>query len=221
MTIEPGGIIGDIQEETIVFTDSNTTQGGSDDEQEETGESGAGTDTPKTASKSGSKSAFKPKKPKRGGLTQVGKDLWAPWTGGKPKTDWSGLEVPKPSSIEPNQYRSTSVSGLSKGQHYRTQGLSSKFSRTKDLMTFQEKVMDHLVDHGLDTITYLTDPGDSSKLVSVLTDHGRFNLKEGVKLRTTYQASTSMSMTMPTRRMPRGSSWTVWMMTLRSNSGKT
>ena len=127
MTIEPGGIIGDIQEETIVFTDSDTTQGGSDDEQEETGGSGAGTSTPKTASKL----MFKPKKPKRGGLSQIGKDLWAPWTGGKPKTDWSGLGVPKPSSIEPNQYRATTVSGLSKGQHLRTQGLSSKFSTNK------------------------------------------------------------------------------------------
>ena len=56
-------------------------------------------------------SSFKPKKPKFGGLSQVGPDSYAAWTGGKPKTDWTELEDPKPADIQPNQFRATSVSG--------------------------------------------------------------------------------------------------------------
>ena len=59
-----------------------------------------------------SSTSFKPKKPKFGGIEQVGTDSWAIWTGGKPKTDFSELEDTSPSEIQPNQYRATSVSTL-------------------------------------------------------------------------------------------------------------
>jgi len=52
---------------------------------------------------------FKPKEPKFGGLTEVGTDIWAPWTGGKPKADWSELEENSPTTIIATQYRSTSI----------------------------------------------------------------------------------------------------------------
>ena len=159
------------EEEEIDFTSGPTTGGGTPD----TGSGPAGTTTTTP------RMAFKPNAPKRGGLMQVGTDQWAPWTGGKPKVDWSGLEVPNPSSIEPNQYRSVSIGAAAKGQYYRTQGLTTKFSRTKDLMDFQQKMLDHFVEHGMDTITYLPDPGQKNQLVSIMSDHGKFNLKEGVE----------------------------------------
>ena len=124
---------------------------------------------------------FKPKPPKFGGLKQVSNDTWAAWTGGKPHTDWTGLADPIPSTIDPNQFRVTSISSRAKSKAYRVQGLPKKFSRTGDLQVFQKKVWKHLVEHGLDTITYMTDPTDEKKVVSVVDSHARFDVKEGIK----------------------------------------
>ena len=129
-----------------------------------------------------SRKTFKQAKPTMGGLVEVGTDVWAAWTGGKPKADWSGLDEPNPTSIKPKQYRLTSVSAASKSEHYRTLGMTTKFGRKKDLLTFERKLMEHLEENGLDTITYIPDPGDSTNVVSVVSDHGRFNHDEdGVK----------------------------------------
>ena len=129
-----------------------------------------------------SRKTFKQAKPTMGGLVEVGTDVWAAWTGGKPKADWSGLDEPNPTSIKPKQYRLASVSAASKSEHYRTQGMTTKFGRKKDLLTFERKLMEHLEENGLDTITYIPDPGDSTNVVSVVSDHGRFNHDEdGIK----------------------------------------
>lgn len=48
--------------------------------------------------------------------------------------------------------------------------------------TFEKKIMKHFVQHGLDTITYLANPSKSeadAEVVSVVTNHGLFNLKVG------------------------------------------
>ena len=57
-----------------------------------------------------SSTSFKPKKPRFGGIKQLGTDTWAVWTGGKPKNDYSELENTTPTEIQPNQHRATSVS---------------------------------------------------------------------------------------------------------------
>ena len=128
---------------------------------------------PSTATTTSSTS-FKPKKPKFGGIEQVGSESWAVWTGGKPKTDFSELEDTSPSEIQPNQYRATSVSKQAKSQSYRRQGLDPKFSKGDDLLLFQTNVMSHLEDHGLDTITYIADPTDPTKNVSIVHHYGKF-----------------------------------------------
>ena len=50
-----------------------------------------------------------------------------------------------------------------------------------DLQLFQQDMLDHLKDKGMNTISYLPDPGDAQKMIYVVTDHGRFNLKQAVK----------------------------------------
>ena len=125
---------------------------------------------------------FKPTKPKFGDIYEVGTDSWAAWTGGKPKADWTGLENPTPVAVAPNQYRTTSIGGQAKSQAYRVKGLENKFSRNSDLQTFEKKMWIRLVEYGLDTITYLSDPTDPKEVVSVITEHARFNVKDGVKL---------------------------------------
>ena len=91
-----------------------------------------------------------------------------PWTGGKPSADWSTQENTNP-AIQPNWYMPNTVVGLTKSQYYRT--LEVKFTRDSDLMAFQRTGMDKLEKFGMDIITYLPNPADMTKLVSVITDY--------------------------------------------------
>ena len=45
------------------------------------------------------KTSFKPNKPKFGNVSEVAKDSWVTWTGGKPNADWTGSETPSPLKI--------------------------------------------------------------------------------------------------------------------------
>lgn len=116
--------------------------------------------------------------PTMGGKQALSDSSQAIWTGGKPNRTWTALEDPVPSSINPTQFRPTSIGSSTKSQHYRTTGLPTKFSRDSDLLTFQKKVLNHLEDYGLDTITYLPSPTDDSQMISVVPNHARFTLKQ-------------------------------------------
>ena len=128
---------------------------------------------------------IKPTVPKFGDLVEISKDHFVAWTGGKPKADWTGLENPSPPSIDPNQYRVSSISSRAKSKAYRTKGLEKKFTCTSDLLVFQKKVWKHLVEYGLDTITYVPDPAASmntttglpTKVMLVITGHSRYTVK--------------------------------------------
>ena len=121
----------------------------------------------------------KPKKPKMGGLTEVATNTWVPWTGGKPKEDWSGLKDPSP-AVEPNWYRPTSVSTATKNQQYRIAGIG-ELTKSGDLMTFQRMFQDKLEEYGMDGISYLPNPANPKQLIKVVSEHGWYNLKDGVK----------------------------------------
>ena len=132
-------------------------------------------------SNSGGTTVFRPTKPKFGDVVEVGTDLWAAWTGGKPRADWSGLEEPDPTNVSPNMYRPSSIYSQAKSRPYRIQGLETKFGKEDDLQTFERQVMKHLTTHGMDTITYLQNPTEAGEVVSVVTGHGLFTAKEGIK----------------------------------------
>ena len=138
----------------------------------------SGTNASPTA---GSKT-FKPVKPTFGDIAEVGTDIWAAWTGGKPKADWSELEDTKPTTITATQYRATSITSQAKSRAYRVAGYATKFTRSSDLQTFEKKIMKHFVAYDMDTITYVENPTDSKSVVSVITNHGLFTLKGGSKL---------------------------------------
>ncbi len=124
---------------------------------------------------------FKPTTPKFGGVQETGSQTWDVWTGGKPKADWSGLEDPTPAIIKATQFRPSSVTSQAKSHHYRVMGPDTKFTRDSELLNFQKKILKHLKLHGMDTVTYLEDPTDTSRVVSVIEDHAKFNVKEGIK----------------------------------------
>ena len=124
---------------------------------------------------------YQPTKPKMGGVEKQSDSSFTAWTGGQPNPKWLGLKDPTPSTIMATQYRPTSIGSATKGQHYRTLGVEPKFTRKTDLLTFQKKFMDHLKQHGMDTITYLSDPGNVLQTVSVVNQHAQFTLKEAMK----------------------------------------
>ena len=119
---------------------------------------------------------IKPTVPKNGGVVKTPDGKWDVWTGGKPKHDWTGLDNSSAKTFEsPNQLRATSRYSQ-KGYNYRKTGTKTKFGSDDDLTPFQDTVMEHLKDTGMDSISYLPDPKDTTKMISVITSHSRFTI---------------------------------------------
>lgn len=118
-----------------------------------------------------------PTAPTHGGIVQIDATTHALWVGGKPKADWSGLD---PSAltepVAPTQFRPQGISSAAKGHSLRERGLDIKFSRASDLENLEHQVWRHLVNHGLDTITYVPDPVDNNIMVNCVKEHGRFSV---------------------------------------------
>jgi hypothetical protein len=117
-----------------------------------------------------------------GGLSQLTKNESSVWTGGQPKFDWSGLEGNPQSYTSPNQLRPVSVAAAQKSYNHRKAGMATKYSRNDDLFDFQKSIWDHLSDTGMDTIAFLPDPGDPSRMMNVVKEHSRFTLATAKKL---------------------------------------
>ena len=119
----------------------------------------------------------KPIKPIMGGLVvALVKNEWSAWTGGKPNSDWSGLETVISENTSPNQLRPVYASAAQKGYNHRRTGLTSKFTPSSDLAVFQTAIWNHLVDTGMDSIAYLQDPEDDKKMSNVVKAHARYTV---------------------------------------------
>ena len=125
----------------------------------------------------------KPQTPIMGGITLLAKDEWVAWTGGTPKADWSGLD---PSSLTtnttPNQLRPLYASSSQKRYNHRRTGLTNVYSPSADLTVFQNAVWNHLLDTGIDSIAYLQDPEDGSRMTNVVKSHARFTVQSAKSL---------------------------------------
>ena len=116
-----------------------------------------------------------PKSPTMGGLILVGKDDYMAWTGGKPNVEWTSLVVKNTRNVSAPQYRPIGHKSIQPHIH-RVRGLKNKFERSSELEVFVTNVAEHLKKNGLDTIAYLRDPADKTKMLSVVEHHGRFTL---------------------------------------------
>ena len=124
-------------------------------------------------------------KPIMGGLVALVKDEYSPWTGGKPNCDWTALAEPAATeNTSPNQLRPVYASAAQKGYNHRRTGLTSPFSATSDLSVFQNAVWNHLLDTGMDTIAYLQDPEDQTKMTNVVKSHARYTVESAKTLST-------------------------------------
>ena len=121
---------------------------------------------------------FTPPTPKIGGIAKINNIELCAWTGGKPKRDWSALDPGASTApVSPNQYRSTNVSASQKGHSFRQKGLDTLFKRNADLNSFQHHIWTHVVDCGLDSVTYAPDPIDSTRMSCIIHEHTRFSLE--------------------------------------------
>ena len=118
---------------------------------------------------------LKPKDPLMGTCeeTFMGSNVFYYVFGGKPKADWSGIQDLSDRSMSDLCFRSLDPVAGQKSSHYRTKGLSTKFGTKSNLADFQTEVWDHLVKHGLDTISYLPDPRNNSQVLCAVTKHAQ------------------------------------------------
>lgn len=133
--------------------------------------------------------AFRPAKPKMGDIIQVSTSEWCAWTGGKPKSDWSGLDDKAAASPSDDyQLRPSSPGSSQKSTKVRETGLDTKFGRNSHLLDFVDVVKAYLERTGMDTISYLEDPSNAGTVVSVVHNYSKFSLADAIasarKLRT-------------------------------------
>ena len=125
----------------------------------------------------------KPLKPIMGAVTALSKDSWSAWTGDMPKADWTSLDPSAQlDTTSPSQLRPVYVSAAQKGYNHRRTGMSTPFKPADDLTSFQNPVWDHLTDTGMDTIAYLLDPTDETKMSNVVKSHARYTVQSAAGL---------------------------------------
>ena len=138
-------------------------------------------DTPAETSavSAGAANPVKPLDPIMGKFFETikGSGNWNASLGGIPKSDWSGLADMGTvgSSL---RYRPLNPSRDQTGQKEGCKGLSTPFKEGHIVQDFQEEVWNHFTMHGLDIITYLQDPQDNTKVLSVVLDHPKFRADE-------------------------------------------
>jgi hypothetical protein len=127
------------------------------------------------------KTPFKPKPPTIGGIKELTPTDYVAWTGGKPNLQWTAIDSNDRGYTSPGQFRSHSVSTSQKSHETRQTGLSIKMTKKGDLKRFETNVWSHLQDKGLDTIAYLPDAVDTTRVSSVVTEYTRFSVDSATK----------------------------------------
>lgn len=117
--------------------------------------------------------------PLMGDVTDNGTVNAAAWTGGKPKTDWSGLENPGIGMFSPNCIRNLKIADKVKTYNYRIAAPTQKFTvgdDTFDLVSYTKLVFDHMNDTGMDTIMHVASLIDSTVMVNVVKNNEQVTL---------------------------------------------
>ena len=96
------------------------------------------------------------------------------YVGGKPLSDWSGLDPSTESEITPNKHRGESHKEA-KQYHYRTKGFDVKITPKDDIRETSRNVFDHLVYYGLDTIGYFNDPANPGTMEHIVEKPNKFS----------------------------------------------
>ena len=112
---------------------------------------------------------FQPMKPIMDGLLQIKSDTFVAWMGGIPNSDWTTLKI---STDKPQQSSQIHPMLDNSGFGDWSKGLDVNFTKEGgDLFSFQHKLLWHFQDMGMETITYLKDLEDPTKMVNLLIVH--------------------------------------------------
>ena len=179
IAVEEGTLISDPVDERIAAALLQARALMADDESVAESPTASGVLAPAPTDATVSPSSSKPEKPIIGGITLVTKDEWSAWTGGKPNSSWTGLD-PVSGLLEhtsPNQLRPVYVSSAQKGYNYRRTGHKTPFKPADDLISFQNTIWNHFIDTGMDSIAYLRDPTDETKMTNVVKAHARYTVQ--------------------------------------------
>jgi hypothetical protein len=119
-----------------------------------------------------------------GGILQTDNNRCVAVVGEKPNSSCTALESPMHTSkVNAYQHRPTSTTASGKGQSRREEGQRAPFVEgTSDLPTFVYRVDRHLVANGMDTIAYLTDPADNTRMTNCVVDYPRFTTSTTAKM---------------------------------------
>jgi hypothetical protein len=96
------------------------------------------------------------------------------WTGGKPKSDWSGSENEEPTT--PYCFRLSADKSF-KIYQVLTKGQDKKFKRQDPeypLAAFLDDAQTHMEASGMDSVFYFKDPSDDKEMRSIFLFHSRF-----------------------------------------------
>jgi len=152
----------DSEEEESTDSEPQDTE---DEEDSDESMSGTSTTTPTTPT------PYKPDEPKMGGLVMDGPNIYAAWTGGKPKYDWSELEIKDPDDIPIAAVRPTYASSKQKWSFRRTEPPETLFKKEDpdyDRLRFQKDVDKHLAKCGMDTVMFVPSMQDPTKMINVV-----------------------------------------------------
>jgi len=147
------------------------------------GGGGGGYTPPPTANPSAQLAPWIPPTPLMGGLRQVDHTKFTPWTGGRPKPDWSGLDpnfakLTRDSNL---QDRSLSESAALRATIQRRKGIAVKLARTgTDSRNFQQRFWEHVHGSGMDSITYVCNPSNPADMVCIIFQHEVFSDVSGL-----------------------------------------
>ena len=106
--------------------------------------------------------------------TYPGSGYWNAVIGGAQLSDWSGLDPSKQRPISYKNYRNFNPGKEQVNDTIRTQGLATKFKRGDSVFNLVKAVKKHLISNGMDTVSYLPSPTDSTQMLSVLENYAHF-----------------------------------------------
>jgi Zinc knuckle len=110
-----------------------------------------------------------------------------PFTGGKPKILWKGLQELKPTPYSLLCLRPKSNNNALKAMLYIIEAPKDLFKKGGDLSEFAEERARHFEKTGLDTIMFLPSQADPSKMVNVLTDYDQVTLQHIIEVGAVYK----------------------------------
>ena len=136
-----------------------------------------------------------------GDIVEVKRDEFVVWVGGKPRADWKGLDDDAPKEyLRAFQVRTVSDKKYSERVAGPAEENEKFNKKTGDFSRFQDNLQQHLIKHGMDTIAYLRNPLDSTKMLFIISEHPKYTLTkvkelmaEQIKLYDKYDRNNNIS----------------------------